>query len=90
MRRNAGARGFPCQEMADWTGRLFGEAQSRVIVSCKPQKAAELESLARTHGVPFDKIGVVEGEDLEITGVLQAPVSRLGELFFTAIEKRMG
>ncbi len=71
-------------------GRLFGEAQSRVIVSCKPQKAAELESLARTHGVPFDKIGVVEGEDLEITGVLQAPVSRLGELFFTAIEKRMG
>jgi phosphoribosylformylglycinamidine synthase len=71
-------------------GRLFGEAQSRVIVSCEPQKAAELESLARAHDVPFDKIGVVEGEDLEISGVLQAPVSRLGELFFTAIEKKMG
>jgi phosphoribosylformylglycinamidine synthase len=71
-------------------GRLFGEAQSRVLVSCEPGKASELESLARSQGVPCEKIGVVEGENLEITGVLQSPVSRLGELFFTAIEKKMG
>jgi phosphoribosylformylglycinamidine synthase len=70
-------------------GRLFGEAQSRVILSCKPERATQVEALAQTHGVACAKIGVVGGESFEITSVLQAPVEKLGALFFTAIEKMM-
>jgi phosphoribosylformylglycinamidine synthase len=70
-------------------GRLFGEAQSRVIVSCKPAHSGQLEKLAQSLGVPFTQIGKVGGDSFEISGILQAPVGKLGDLFFTAIEKMM-
>ncbi len=71
-------------------GRLFGEAQSRAIVSCRPAKAAQVEALAKSFGVPITPIGLVTGEKLEIANVLTAPVAELGDLFFTSIEKMMG
>ncbi len=70
-------------------GRLYGEAQSRVLLSCKPEKASEVIALAQTHGIPISQIGMVGGENLEIVDVLKAPVTKLGDLFFTAIEKMM-
>ncbi len=70
-------------------GRLFGEAQSRAVVSCKPSDAEKLEKLAKSLGVPFTQIGKVGGDSFEISGLLQAPVEKLGDLFFTAVEKMM-
>ncbi len=70
-------------------GRLFGETQSRAIVSCKPSDAEKLESLAKRLGVPFEKLGVVGGDTLIIGEEIHIPVSTAGDLFFTAIEKMM-
>jgi phosphoribosylformylglycinamidine synthase len=70
-------------------GRLFGETQSRAIVSCKPSDAEKLESLAKQLGVPFEKLGVVGGDTLIIGEEIHIPVSTAGDLFFTAIEKMM-
>ncbi len=70
-------------------GRLFGEAQSRTIISCKPVLGAQIEALAGKFGVPCAKIGQVGGDALLIGGEINAPVARLADLFFTSIEKLM-
>ena len=69
-------------------GRLFGEAQSRAIISCGPEKVSQVEALAKKQGVPFVKIGQVGGDSLVIDE-LKVTVKELADLFFTSIEKMM-
>jgi phosphoribosylformylglycinamidine synthase subunit PurL len=45
---------------------LFGEAQSRVIVSVNPSKVADFESFMNKTGVAFSKLGRVMGERIRI------------------------
>lgn len=71
-------------------GRLFGEAPSRIIVSCKPDQAAKLEETVRAFGVPVTKIGTVGGDHIKIGEAVDVQVAKAAETFFTAIEKRMG
>lgn len=59
---------------------LFGEAQSRVVVSVKPGSEAALEQLAARHGVALSKIGttggsscVINGEDFGSLATFQQP-----------------
>jgi phosphoribosylformylglycinamidine synthase II len=47
---------------------LFGEAQSRVVVSVKPGSEAALEQLAAQHGVALSKIGTTGGSNCVING----------------------
>ncbi len=70
-------------------GRLFGEAQSRVIISVKPEAAGLLEEMIKKFGVPFEKIGQVGGDSLVIGDEIKVLVKPLGDLFFTSIEKIM-
>ena len=70
-------------------GRLFGEAQSRVIVSLRPADAAKVEETLKKFGVPFEKIGIVGSDILAIGKEVKVGVSRLSDLFFTSIEKMM-
>jgi len=70
-------------------GRLFGEAQSRVVVSCKPAMGGQLEAMAKKFGLPCEKIGQVGGKTLVIGNEINASIDKLAELFFTSIEKQM-
>jgi len=70
-------------------GRLFGEAQSRALVSCEPSKSGELEGLLKASGVPWAKVGSVGGKALVLEGALELPLGTASELFFGAIEKVM-
>jgi phosphoribosylformylglycinamidine synthase subunit PurL len=70
-------------------GRLFGEAQSRVVISCKPGFGSQVEALAEKFGVPCEKIGQVGGEGLVIGNEVNVSVTRAADLFFTCIEKLM-
>jgi phosphoribosylformylglycinamidine synthase II len=70
-------------------GRLFGEAQSRVIVSCKPEMASRLEAEMKKQGVPVEKIGLVGGDSLVIDSGVEVSVQQAADLFFQAIEKVM-
>ncbi|MBL7815928.1 MAG: phosphoribosylformylglycinamidine synthase subunit PurL [Saprospiraceae bacterium] len=47
---------------------LFGESQSRVVVSVSPAKAADFDSYMTELGVDFSKIGRVTGEQVRIFG----------------------
>ncbi|MGG4554317.1 phosphoribosylformylglycinamidine synthase subunit PurL [Paenibacillus humicus] len=64
---------------------LFSESQSRILLSAAPDKAAELEQLIASYGVPVQKIGQVTGDKLEISvnarSVLARPVSELKQVW---------
>jgi phosphoribosylformylglycinamidine synthase len=45
---------------------LFGESPSRAVVTCAPGDADTLVALARRHGLPIERIGVVGGDRLVV------------------------
>ncbi|MGI6224787.1 MAG: phosphoribosylformylglycinamidine synthase subunit PurL [Peptococcales bacterium] len=47
---------------------LFGETQSRIIISISREKTEEVKLVAQKYGVPFTKLGVVQGKSLVING----------------------
>jgi len=55
---------FPFSLRAD--GLLFGETQSRIVISCHPENFNQIGDLARKNKAPFVKLGKVEGDKLII------------------------
>jgi phosphoribosylformylglycinamidine synthase subunit PurL len=71
---------------------LFGETQSRVIISVAPEDVVKVVERARILGVPVARIGTVGGGELSIKlpGVqLTHPVAELHDLWWNAIERAM-
>jgi phosphoribosylformylglycinamidine synthase II len=68
---------------------LFGESQSRIIITVKPEDATFLEKIAKKHRIPYYKLGKAEGSSLNIEGMLDLPVSKLEEAYECAIERIM-
>jgi phosphoribosylformylglycinamidine synthase II len=76
------------REMRD-DALLFGESQSRIIVTIKPEDLTRAEKVANDHQVPFSVIGKVEGHDLRIGGMIDLPVEKLVDAYQNAIERIM-
>jgi phosphoribosylformylglycinamidine synthase len=64
---------------------LFGESQSRVLVSLPKAALPRLQELARTADLPFSVLGEVGGTELEIVGYLRISVDMLQEEWRTAL-----
>ena len=61
-----------------WDAVLFGEAQSRIIVSLRPQSLDNLTSLAEAGGVPLALLGeTTQGSRLVIDGLVDVPLQEL-------------
>ena len=70
---------------------LFGETQSRLIVSAEPSKVDMVLEAASRHKVPAQVIGTVNGSgDLRIGNQVDVRVSKAEESYRWAIPKRMG
>ena len=71
---------------------LFGETQSRVIITCKPLDATKVIERAKLMGVPAARVGTVGGEVLSVKtagGEFTAPVSELHDAWWNAIARAM-
>ena len=71
---------------------LFGETQSRVIVTCKPLDTTKVIERAKLMGVPAARIGTVGGEVLSVKTAgseFTAPVSELHDAWWNAIARAM-
>lgn len=66
---------------------LFGEGQSRVVVSVALGKVKELEAFLGDF--PFTKIGVVTDSELAVDGEFWGDIEGWKELYDTAIEKHL-
>jgi phosphoribosylformylglycinamidine synthase len=71
---------------------LFGETQSRVVVSCKALDAVKVIERAKLLGVPAARLGTVGGDKLVIKtggGEFSAPTVDLHDAWWNAIARAM-
>ena len=72
---------------------LFGEAQSRVVLSVPPEHAAAVAEIAAAHGAQATTIGAVGGDALRLSvggaAVLDVPVEALAQPYASALPDAM-
>jgi phosphoribosylformylglycinamidine synthase len=74
---------------------LFGESQSRVVVTVRPENKEKFEALlhglidATDHSVRSERIGMVKGEHVVVDGEDWGKVSEWKALYDTAIENHL-
>jgi phosphoribosylformylglycinamidine synthase len=71
---------------------LFGETQSRVVITCQPLDAVKVVERAKLLGVPAVPIGRVGGDQLAIkagTSEVSVPVTELHDRWWNAIARAM-
>jgi phosphoribosylformylglycinamidine synthase len=56
---------------------LFGETQSRIIVSIDPSNIDNFIKIARSDKIPFQRIGMVKGNHLKINQWVNLPLEEL-------------
>jgi phosphoribosylformylglycinamidine synthase subunit PurL len=66
---------------------LFGEDQSRIIVSVQPSDLTRLQKIAHSHGVPSEVIGEVGGGSLKIGKMVDLSCDSLAETYYESIER---
>ena len=85
-----GGLGFAAPEVPQ-AGRidslLFGERQSRIVISIAPEHAQELERLAQERGVPLSYLGHVEGDRLVLGAWLDLPLAALRDAWEHGLER---
>jgi len=89
-RRENGADTAPLQVRLD--ALLFGETQSRVVISCKALDAVKVVERAKLMGVPAVQIGKVGGDKLTVktaAGEFTAPLTELHDAWWNSIARAM-
>lgn len=70
-------------------GALFGEGQSRLVLSLEARDLASLQEMARGHGVAFAELGAVGGDRLVLQGAIDLPVASLADTWRNALERAL-
>jgi phosphoribosylformylglycinamidine synthase len=69
---------------------LFGESQSRMLVSVRRKSVSQLRELARREDVPCAALGEVRGHSLVIEGLVELSIEPARERWRRALERRVG
>jgi phosphoribosylformylglycinamidine synthase len=73
-----------------WDVALFGERQSRIVVSLPPQEVPRLEALAAELGVPTLELGVTGGHRFQLGRYLDLPLDDLADAWGNGLERALG
>ncbi len=76
-------------EMMRPDARLFGESQSRIILSIKEKDLGRLKAIADKEGVPVQILGEVGGSHFVIQPLIQLAVDELKSIWSNGLEKRL-
>ncbi len=68
---------------------LFGESQSRIIVTIDPNNFEKLHNISHQNSVPIQKIGVVEKSSIIVNEIDFGPVSEWKEMYNSLLEKKL-
>jgi phosphoribosylformylglycinamidine synthase len=71
---------------------IFGETQSRIVITCKPLDAVKVVERAKLMGVPAAQIGNVGGKQLTIktgAGEFSTPLTELHDSWWNSIARAM-
>ena len=72
-----------------WDAALFGEGQSRIVVSLAPEHRAGLEQMAAELGVPLMELGVTGGDRFQLGSMLDLPVTAIAEAWGGGLERAL-
>ena len=72
-----------------WDAVLFGEAQSRIVVSLDPERLDTLESVCTQEGVEWAVLGRVTGSRFTIGRLINLQVSEIESTWSNALQKRL-
>ena len=64
-----------------WDAALFGETQSRIVVSLAPGKLPDLERVCLEEDLPWTSLGEVGGDSLRLGGIIDVPVAEMAEVW---------
>ena len=70
-----------------WDALLFGEEQSRILISVPPADREAVEAICEEEGAPVAYFGDVGGEALVVGGLLDVPVDRMAEVWNGGLER---
>jgi phosphoribosylformylglycinamidine synthase len=73
-----------------WDAALFGEAQSRIVVSLAPDDLAAVEKLASEQDVPWVQLGSVGRATFSLPPLIDAPLDQLEAAWKGGLEKALG
>jgi phosphoribosylformylglycinamidine synthase len=68
---------------------LFGESQSRVVISVNPNHIADIQTLAAQFNLPVTHIGTVTAGEIGINGDKFANVAKIADIYNSAIANKM-
>jgi phosphoribosylformylglycinamidine synthase len=68
---------------------LFGESQSRVVVSVDPKNTKSAREVIESFRYPYQEIGTVGGDRLSVDGLLRIPTKVLTHTWRDSIRRRM-
>src|ERR1043166_3288678 len=77
----------------DACATLFNESQSRIVVSVVPKNRDKTLAILRKHGVPFQQLGKVGGDELQIRiddQTFRWSVSEIYDQWWNAIRRAVG
>ena len=77
------------REMMRTDALLFGESQSRIIISIEGKKLNRLREIAEKEGAPMQVIGEVGGTRFVVQPMIRLPVEELKTIWCNALEKRL-
>jgi phosphoribosylformylglycinamidine synthase len=66
---------------------LFGESQSRIVVSMDVASLEEFKKIAIANNVPISVIGKVGGDSLKINDMIDVPLAKLRQAHTTTLER---
>jgi len=69
---------------------LFGEVQSRIVVSVKSERVRWLEEMAPISRVPVTRLGVVGGKRFTIEGCIDLPLEQIESVWRGSLKKILG
>jgi phosphoribosylformylglycinamidine synthase II len=73
-----------------WDAALFGEVQSRIVVSVASGDVPQFRILASEMGVPWMQMGTVGGDRLSLDGLLDVPVKDMALACKGGLERALG
>jgi phosphoribosylformylglycinamidine synthase len=68
---------------------LFGESQSRIVISCTPDNVAAIKEICSRLSIPATQIGTVGGDRLKINDLIDQPIAVVADAWYEALPKMM-
>ncbi len=68
---------------------LFGEAQSRIVISCQPEHAQQVKQHFDMAGVPCSRIGTVCGANLRVNDLIDTSLDAMADAWYEAMSRFM-